>query len=231
LNENVQPRRIRSFVRREGRMTNAQRRALVELWPRYGIELGTGPIDLRAAFGREAPVHLEIGFGNGDALATMAAAHPENNYLGIEVHRPGIGHLLRRCAAEQLENVRVISADASEALERIAPGSIAAAYVFFPDPWPKKRHHKRRLVQPDFVALLRERMVAGGILRFATDWRDYAEQMLAVLGADPELQNLSGVGQYAARPPERPLTRFEQRGMRLGHAVWDLSFQRSRPHT
>jgi len=207
-------------------MTDAQRRALVELWPRYGIDPDNTPIDFHLVFGRAAPVHLEIGFGNGDALIAMAEAHPENNYLGIEVHRPGVGGLMRRCAAEQLENVRVMSADAKEVLEKqIAPGSLAAAYIFFPDPWPKKRHHKRRLVQPEFVALLRERLAIGGILRLATDWHDYAEQMLAVLSADPELENISGMGSYAERPSERPLTRFEQRGMRLGHGVWDLAFR------
>lgn len=230
MSELAQPRRIRSFVRREGRMTDAQRRALVDLWPRYGIEAGKLPIDLRAVFGRAAPVHLEIGFGNGDALATMAASHPENNYLGIEVHRPGVGGLLRRCAAEQLENVRVMSADAKEVLEhQIAPGSLAAAYIFFPDPWPKKRHRKRRLVQPEFIALLRERMAIGGILRLATDWEDYAQQMLIVLSSDSGLENLAGAGQYAARPSERPMTRFEKRGARLGHGAWDLAFRRRKP--
>lgn len=211
-------------------MTDAQRRALVELWPRYGIDAGDTPIDFATAFGRMAPVHLEIGFGNGDAIASMAAAHPENNYFGIEVHRPGVGGLMRRCAAERLENVRVMSSDAKEVLEKQIPAnSLAAAYLFFPDPWPKKRHHKRRLVQPELVALLRERMAIGGVLRLATDWKDYAEQMLAVLSADPELENLAGAGKYAERPPERPLTRFEHRGLRLGHGVWDLAFRRQVP--
>lgn len=208
-------------------MTDAQRRALTELWPRYGIDPGETPIDFSAVYGRVAPVHLEIGFGNGDALAAMAAAHPENNFLGIEVHRPGVGSLLRRCATEQLDNVRVMSVDAKDVLERqIAPGSLAAVYVFFPDPWPKKRHHKRRLVQPEFVALVRGRLAFGGLFRLATDWQDYAQQMLAVLSADPELENLAGAGQYASRPSERPITRFEQRGARLGHGVWDLAFRR-----
>jgi tRNA (guanine-N7-)-methyltransferase len=217
---------IRSFVRREGRMTPAQERALTELLPRYGIA-GDGPIDFVAEFARAAPVHLEIGFGNGDALAAMAALHPENHYVGIEVHRPGVGHLLRRVASEAIANVRVVNADATAVLaQRIQDAALAAIYIFFPDPWPKKRHHKRRLVQPEFVALLARKLAPGGLLRFATDWQHYAGHALAVLDAEPGLENTSGRGQYAPRFTERPRTRFENRGARLGHGVWDLAYRR-----
>jgi tRNA (guanine-N7-)-methyltransferase len=219
-------RQIRSFVRREGRMTPAQERALVELLPRYGIEAGEAPIDFAAAFGRAAPVHVEIGFGNGTAMAAMAAAHPENNYLGIEVHRPGVGSLLRNVAAAALANVRVLSADATDVLaQRIPDGALVAVYVFFPDPWPKWRHHKRRLIQPEFAALVARKLGPGGMLHCATDWQNYAEQMLAVLSASPEFENTAGAG-YAPRFADRPLTRFENRGTRLGHGVWDLAFRR-----
>ncbi len=214
------PRRpIRSFVRREGRLTPAQARALAELWPRFGIEAGETPIDFSAAFGRAAPVVLEIGFGNGNALAALAAQQPQNNYLGIEVHRPGVGQLLRRLHAERLANVRVLCADAKEVLARNIPdASLAAVYVLFPDPWPKQRHHKRRLVQPDFIELVRRKLKPGGVLHLATDWQDYAEHMQAVLGA------ASG---FAPAPAGlRPDTKYEARGRRLGHAVRDLVYVR-----
>ncbi len=218
---------IRSFVRREGRMTGAQQRAFEAHWARFGIDNTEAPLDFVALFGRDAPVILEIGFGNGDALATLAALHPENNYLGIEVHRPGVGRLLNRLAAEDLDNVRVLSADAVEVLaRRIPPASLDAAHLWFPDPWPKKRHHKRRLVQPEFVQRLRTRLKIGGRFHLATDWQDYAEDMLAVLTAADGYENLSGPGQYGERG-ERPNTRFESRGQRLGHGVWDLYFRRS----
>jgi tRNA (guanine-N7-)-methyltransferase len=206
-------------------MTPAQERALAELLPRYGIADGDAPIDFAAVYGRTAPVHLEIGFGNGAALAAMAAAHPENDYLGIEVHRPGVGHLLRTVAEAGLTNVRVISADATEVLaQRISDAALTAVYIFFPDPWPKLRHHKRRLIQPPFVALVARKLRPGGMLHCATDWQNYAEQMLAVLAAEPALENLAH--DYAARFAERPLTKFENRGARLGHGVWDLAFRR-----
>lgn len=212
-------------------MTAAQKRALAELYPRYGLTPGDGPIDFAAAFGRAAPVAVEIGFGNGDALARQAAAHPEIDYLGIEVHRPGVGRLLARVAAEGLANVRVVCADAKEILARHVPDdSLAAVYVLFPDPWPKKRHHKRRLVQPDFVQLVRHKLKPGGVLHLATDWEDYAQQMMAVLSQTPGLENLAGPGNYAERPTERPLTRFERRGRRLGHGVRDLCFRRALRH-
>ena len=216
-------------MRREGRYTDAQRRAVETLLPRYGVPAGEDTIDFVALFGRAAPVHLEIGFGNGEALAAMAAAHPENNYLGIEVHRPGVGALLQRIDSAGLTNVRVITADAVEVLTRRIPDqSLAAVYLFFPDPWPKTRHHKRRLVQPAFAAVVQRRLRPGGCWHLATDWEDYARHMLAVLSADPGFANAAGAGQFAARPPERPLTRFERRGHRLGHGVWDLEFRRTR---
>jgi tRNA (guanine-N7-)-methyltransferase len=218
---------IRSFVRREGRITPAQARALEELWPRYGVEAGDIPLDFTALFGRRAPVHVEIGFGNGAALAVMAAAHPQNNYLGIEVHRPGVGALLRRIEAEGLANVRVACTDAKEFLERQIPeNSLSAVYVFFPDPWHKKRHHKRRLIQPEFVALLAQTLRPDGLLHLATDWEDYARHMLQALTADPGFENLSPDGAFVPRPAERPPTRFELRGQKLGHTVRDLIFRR-----
>jgi tRNA (guanine-N7-)-methyltransferase len=218
---------IRSFVRREGRFTDAQRRAFEALLPTYGVPDGTTEIDFDRLFGRAAPVHLEIGFGNGDALVAMAAAHPENNYLGIEVHRPGVGALLRRVAAAELTNVRVASVDAAEFLARRVPdGSLSAVYLFFPDPWPKQRHHKRRLVQPGLAALMGRKLRAGGLWHLATDWEDYAHHMLAVLAALPGFENAAAPGPFAARPAFRPETRFERRGQRLGHAVWDLVFRR-----
>ena len=219
---------IRSFVRREGRITKAQERALTELWPRYGVDAGDAPLDFRALFGRAAPVHVEIGFGNGDVLAAMAARHPEYDYLGIEVHRPGIGALLRRLEAAGLGNARVMRADAKEVLARNIPdAALSAVNIFFPDPWPKKRHHKRRLIQPEFAELVRRKLQPGGMLHLATDWRDYAEQMLDVLSQTPGFENTAGAGPFAPRPSVRPPTRFEERGRRLGHEVYDLSFRRS----
>lgn len=221
------PRRpIRSFVRREGRMTSAQRRALEEFWPRYGLELKNNPLDLTGIFGRRAPVVLEIGFGNGEALATMAARNPCNDYLGVEVHRPGVGHLLRGLVAQDLTNVRIICADANEVLARLPDGSLTAVHLLFPDPWPKKRHRKRRLVQPAFIETVRCKLTVGGVLCLATDWEDYAVQMLAALSQTRGFENMAGDGQFAARRSERPLTRFERRGQKLGHVVRDLIFQR-----
>ena len=226
----VPHRPIRSFVKREGRFTDAQRRALETLLPKYGIAEGDAPLDFARAFGRVAPVHVEIGFGNGDALAAMAAAHPENNHLGLEVHRPGVGALLRRVEAEGLTNVRVANTDAAEFLARRVPdASLAALYLFFPDPWHKKRHHKRRLVQPAFAALVARKLCPGGLWCLATDWEDYARQMMEVLSAAPDFENTLVSGAYAPRPASRPLTRFERRGQRLGHGVWDLVFRRREP--
>ena len=207
-------------------MTAAQERALSELWPKYGIEDGQEAIDPQALFGRHAPLMLEIGFGNGEALAHMAANHPGNDYLGIEVHRPGVGSLLLQLARAGTENVRVITSDASETLARLPDACLDAVYLVFPDPWPKKRHHKRRLVQPRFVDRLWHKLRPGAVFRLATDWQDYAEHMLAVLGAHPGYENLAPGGGYTVRLPERPQTRFERRGLRLGHGVWDLAFRR-----
>lgn len=220
-----EPRGIRSFVLRQGRMTDGQRRAQDELLPRFGLTYAPAPVDLDAVFGRAAPKILEIGFGMGETTAAIAQAHPENDYLGVEVHAPGVGALLKRIAALGISNVRIIRHDAVAVLEQmIAPDSLAGAHVFFPDPWPKKRHHKRRLVQPAFIALLASRIARGGYLHLATDWLEYAEQMLQVLSAEPQLENT--VGGFAERPESRPLTKFENRGLKLGHGVRDLVFRR-----
>lgn len=220
-------RSIRSYVRRESRITPAQVRALGELWPRYGIPEGAASLDWPTVFGRAAPVILEIGFGNGEALTAAAAAHPENNYLGIEVHRPGVGSLLRRIKAGEMNNVRVMLGDAKEILEqRVADASLTAVHLFFPDPWPKKRHHKRRLVQPDFAALVARKLEAGGYFHLATDWPAYAEHMVAVVSATPGLVDASGEGRLQGLVAERLATRFEKRGRRLGHEVRDLVYLR-----
>lgn len=222
------PRRpVRSFVRREGRMTPSQREAFETLWSHYGVTPSNELVDVRAAFPRPAPLVLEIGFGMGDTLATLAAADRERNYLGIEVHRPGIGRLLARLEREQIANVRVMNADAVEVLtSHVADGSVDAVFVFFPDPWPKTRHHKRRLIQAPFVALLARKLRAGGVLHLATDWEHYAQQMLDIVGAEAAFVNRAGAGHYSPRPAYRPLTKFEQRGQRLGHGIWDLVFER-----
>jgi tRNA (guanine-N7-)-methyltransferase len=226
--DTVHPRAIRSFVTRAGRITPAQQRALETLWPKYGVAYLEEPLALRPLFGRDAPAILEIGFGNGENLAALARAHPERDHLGIEVHRPGVGRLLLALEEQQLTNVRVICHDAVDVLERqIAPGTLSEILIFFPDPWPKKRHHKRRLIQAPFVALVTRALAVGGVLRLATDWQPYALEMLAVLGAAAELANLDRGGGFVARPPQRPPTRFEQRGTRLGHQVWDLAYRRS----
>ncbi len=227
MSEPDKRRSIRSFVRRESRITPAQTRALAQLWPRYGIPEGVIPLDWPTVFGRRAPVILEIGFGNGEALAAAATAHPENDYLGIEVHRPGAGSLLRRLETQDLRNVRVMLADASEILtQRIADASLTAVHLFFPDPWPKKRHHKRRLVQPDFTALVARRLALGGYFHLATDWPAYAEHMAAVLSCTEGLVDASGNGRFQKLVAERLSTRFEQRGRKLGHEVRDLLYLR-----
>jgi tRNA (guanine-N7-)-methyltransferase len=216
---------IRSYVLRQGRISNAQQRAWEALLPRYGIPFRTALLDLDAEFGRPAPKLLEIGFGMGETTAIVAAAHPENDYLGIEVHRPGVGSVLRLIAERGLQNVRVIQHDAVEVLkDMIRPASLDGVHIFFPDPWPKLRHHKRRLIQTPFVTLLSERLRAGGYLHVATDWAHYAEQVLAVLGAESRLANTARG--YAPRPDYRPLTKFEERGLRLGHDVYDIVFRR-----
>ena len=218
-------RSIRSYVLRQGRVTEAQARAVERLMPTYGIAFSPAPLDLDTVFGRPAPKILEIGFGMGETTATIAQAHPDTDYLGIEVHLPGVGALLRRVESLGLTNVRVIRHDAVDVLGKmIAPASLDGVHVFFPDPWPKKRHHKRRLLQPAFVHLLATRMKPGAYLHAATDWEDYAIQMLDALTAEPLLTN-TATG-FAPRPESRPPTRFETRGARLGHGVWDLVFRR-----
>lgn len=208
-------------------MTEAQRRAFNAHWARFGVDPADAPLDFGLLFGRRAPVTLEIGFGNGESLLASASAHPQQDYLGIEVHRPGVGHLLNALVARDLGNVRLMVADAAEVLaRRIADGALDAVHLYFPDPWPKKRHHKRRLVQPPFVALVARKLRAGGVFCLATDWQDYAEHMLAVLSAEPLLANTAPDGSYVERPIERVLTKFERRGQRLGHGVWDLVFRR-----
>lgn len=216
---------IRSYVLRQGRVSHAQARAHQDLLPRFGIAFSNQPLDLEGAFGRAAPKILEIGFGMGETTAEIAAAHPEWDFLGIEVHTPGVGSLLKQIGERGLANLRLIQHDAVEVLRgMIAPASLDGVHIFFPDPWPKKRHHKRRLVQPDFVALLASRLRAGGYVHLATDWAEYAEQMLAVLSAEPLLENAADG--YAPRPDYRPQTKFETRGLKLGHGVWDIVFRK-----
>ncbi|MBF0255130.1 MAG: tRNA (guanosine(46)-N7)-methyltransferase TrmB [Gammaproteobacteria bacterium] len=229
VNQISSPRPIRSYVLRQGRMTSSQERAFAEFWPRYGVEIEPElQIDSLSLFGDERQLFLEIGFGNGEGLAQIAATHPQQHYLGIEVHGPGVGHLLLKAAELQLGNLRIIRHDAVEVLQsHLRRASLAGLMLFFPDPWHKKRHNKRRIVQPAFVDLCVRALKPGGLLHLATDWQDYAEQMMRVLSANPQLLNLQGPGEFAPRPENRPLTRFEQRGQRLGHGVWDLLFQRA----
>lgn len=226
MTEAQAPRRpIRTYVRREGRITRAQRRALAELWPRYGVDVNAEPLDFGRLFGRRAPTALEIGFGNGEALVGLAEHNPGTNYLGIEVYRPGIGHLLLQLEARAVTNVRVIEGDARSVLPSAIPaGTLAAVYLLFPDPWPKRRHHKRRLVQPAFLELVCSRLEPSGCLYVATDVEAYA---LHVLSAVAEVPGLEVSGAAAAARDPRPGTRFERRGQRLGHRTWDLRFTRS----
>lgn len=219
------PARVRSYVLRGGRLGPGQQRALSELGPRYVLPFQASPFDASAAFGRAAPLLLEIGFGMGDATAQVAARLPGHNLLGIEVHEAGVGALLKRIGEGGLRNLRLLRHDAVEVLQQmIAPGSLAGVHLWFPDPWPKKRHHKRRLVQPDFVALVASRLQPGGYLHCATDWQPYAEQMLEVLSSASGLVNTAPG--FAERPDWRPQTKFELRGLRLGHGVRDLLFRR-----
>lgn len=218
---------VRSYVLRQGRLTRGQKQALTELWPAYGVEYQTCPLDFSLVFGRVAPLVVEIGFGNGDALVEMAANEPGTNFLGIEVHLPGVGALLRKLNSAKLENVRVISRDAVDILQYMCDkGSISGLRLYFPDPWPKKRHHKRRLVKPGFICLLADKMMPGAVLHMATDWQNYAEQMLEVLLSSDDFENTCKEGGYKPRPAWRPETHFEQRGKSLGHGVWDLVFIR-----
>ncbi len=218
---------IKSFVLRAGRSGSGQQRALLELGPRFVLPYSAAPLDTHAAFGRTAPLVLEVGFGMGQATAELAAAQPQTDFLGVEVHPPGVGALLKLVGERQLQNIRIVQHDAVEVLTHmLGAASLAGIHIWFPDPWHKKRHHKRRLIQPPLVQLLASRLEPGGLLHCATDWQPYAEQMLDVLGAEPMLANTAGTAGYAPRPDHRPLTKFEARGQRLGHGVWDLLFKR-----
>lgn len=219
---------IRSFVLRQGRLTPAQQRAFDDHWARFGREPCGSPVQWNTVFGRTAPLLLEIGFGNGEALRWAANRHPDWNFIGIEVHRPGVGRLLNGLADDARDNVRLYCHDAVEVLQQdIAAGSLDEVRIWFPDPWHKKRHNKRRLVQPDFVALLASRLRAGGRLHLATDWQAYAEHMHEVMEASPDFDNEAGAGAASPRPDTRPQTHFETRGQRLGHGVWDLLYRRA----
>lgn len=217
---------VRSYVVRGGRLTASQREAIDRLWPRYGLEINQGVIDRQQVFGRRAELVFEVGFGMGESLVEMAAEHPDRDYIGIDVHPPGIGTLLREIDARGLDNVRVMRGDATEVLSRcFADGSLDRIQIFFPDPWHKKRHHKRRLIQSDFIEALAVKMRTGGILHLATDWENYAEQMMAVMSSSKRFRNLAGPGNYSAAG-DRPQTKFERRGRKLGHGVWDLVFEK-----
>lgn len=221
-------RRVRSFVLRAGRLTEGQKRALIELWPLYGVAESNERLDFVRLFGNSHPVILEIGFGNGDATWQMASAHPEENYLAVEVHRPGVGHLLLKLEENVIQNVRIACEDGVALLNRRVPdASLSGVRIFFPDPWPKKRHHKRRLIQASFIDLLAKKLHKGGILHLATDWEPYAESMLEVMHNSRGFENLSPDGGFAPKPQWRPATKYEERGKRLGHSVFDLVFRRT----
>lgn len=220
-------RRIRSFVRRQGRLTKGQQFALDNYWPTMGVEFEPQALDFAALFGREAPVTLEIGFGMGMSLVKMAQESPEQNFLGIEVHSPGVGACLSSAHEAELSNLRVMCHDAVEVLEKMIPdASLSRVLLFFPDPWHKARHHKRRILQTPFAMAILQKLKVGGVFHMATDWENYAEHMLEVMNALPAYRNLSVDGTYVPRPDSRPLTKFELRGQRLGHGVWDLMFER-----
>ncbi|MES1981545.1 MAG: tRNA (guanosine(46)-N7)-methyltransferase TrmB [Pseudomonadota bacterium] len=216
---------IRSYVLRQGRVSNAQQRCHDTLMPVYGIPYAREPLDWQQAFGRAGPQILEVGFGMGETTAAIAEAHPDHNYLALEVHTPGVGSLLKQIDEKQLGNIRIIQHDAVEVLrDMLTENTLDGVHIFFPDPWHKARHNKRRLIQPPFIATLAHKIKPGGYIHVATDWQDYAEQVLAVLGAEAMLEN--SATDYAPRPAHRPLTKFEQRGLRLGHDVWDLVFRK-----
>lgn len=220
------PGHIRSFVHRRSHITPSQQAALDQLLPQWAIDYQNKTLDFNTAFGRRADTILEIGFGMGETTQQIAQTRPQDNFLGVEVFNAGVGALLKRIDETGLTNIRIIQHDAVEVIrDMIAPASLAGVHIFFPDPWPKKRHHKRRLIQPDFVRMLAHRLTPGGYIHCATDWQDYAEQMLAVLTAEPAVHNTAD--NYAPRPDYRPLTKFEARGLRLGHGVWDLIFRKN----
>lgn len=218
---------IRSFVVRAGRMTEGQRKAFDDHWPDYGLSLFDGKVDWPTVFGRRAPVVLEIGFGMGDSLLAMAQAEPDKDFVGIEVHPPGVGRLINRAGEAGVTNLRVYMADATDVVEDCIPdGSLERIQVYFPDPWHKKKHNKRRIVQSAFVEALRPKLAIGGVLHLATDWQDYADAMLDVMVAAPGYGNVDDDGAFVPRPAFRPVTKFERRGEQLGHGVWDLLFRR-----
>ncbi len=220
-------RTIRSFVKREGRLTLGQQQALESLWPSYGIDFSDEILDLQALFGRDAETVIEIGFGNGDSLWQMAQARPDINYLGIEVHRPGAGHLLHLIETSGCKNIRVSTHDAVDVLQhQIADTSIDRFQLFFPDPWHKRKHHKRRIVQNAFIEQIAQKLNPMGIFHMATDWEHYAQHMLGELNNSPLFTNLSEDSRFVPRPDDRPVTKFEKRGQRLGHGVWDMLFQK-----
>jgi len=225
-NENsTQRREIKSYVMRAGRMTPGQERGLEQGLPLYGLQLEDGPLQPQAVFGRQAPLTLEIGFGMGQSLLEMAKAAPEHDFIGVEVHRPGVGALLSGMLTDSVANVRIYSCDAIEVLNQcVADASLDRLLLFFPDPWHKSRHNKRRIVQPAFAALVHKKLKEGGVLHMATDWEPYAEHMLEIMNAAPGYKNLSADNTWVERPTERPVTKFERRGERLGHGVWDLKF-------
>jgi len=226
----IRKRHIRSYVRREGRMTVSQKRAMDVLWPRWGIDKKKQPVDIKELFGRSATTHLDVGFGSGDTLLAMASALPQDNFVGIEVYRNGVAQVLKNCEEQQLNNVRVICEDAVEALDHMLPAaSMDRVYLYFPDPWHKKRHHKRRLVQTAFADRIARVLKPGGEWLIATDWQNYAEHMLEVLNPHPAFDNLSPTGDFVPRHTTRPLTRFERRGQRLGHDVFDFTYRRRDP--
>ncbi len=218
---------VRSFVLRQGRLTKGQEHALSVVWPVYGIERADTVLNMEKLFGRKAPITLEIGFGDGVSLAKMAKTNPDRDFIGIEVHRPGVGRLLHLIEELELKNIRVMDNDAVDIIKRRIPeNALDAVQLFFPDPWHKKRHNKRRIVQPDFVSLIASRLKTKGVFHLATDWEDYAEHMADILESSSEFRSLSG-SPYAKRPEERPVTKFETRGLKLGHGVWDLLYEKS----
>jgi tRNA (guanine-N7-)-methyltransferase len=220
-------RTVKSFVRRQGRMTLGQDRGMELGWPRFGLSKTGGLLDIDTVFGRKAPIVFEIGFGMGESLAVMARAEPEKNFIGVEVHRPGIGRLLSQMHDEEIGNIRLFEGDTKDVLGvAIADGALDRVQIYFPDPWHKTKHHKRRLIQAEFVQLLVTKLRPGAVLHLATDWEPYAKQMLRVLSAEPGLANMATSGHYSERPDWRPLTKFEARGQGLGHGVWDLLFRR-----